>query len=64
MRDFIDFIKDIIKDSDKEVNEEYIGHEEVHRHRYGRNPSPGHTLFVPDPQTARWINVRGKHFPV
>lgn len=48
MRDFIDFIKYVIKDRNEKVYKQYICDQEVHRHRYGGNPPSGHTFLIAD----------------
>lgn len=64
MRDFIDFVKDIVKDGDKEVYEQNVRDEEVHRHRDGGYPAARDALLVADVHAARGVDVRREHLPV
>lgn len=64
MRDFIDFIKYVIKYCYEQVYEQNIRDQEVYGHRDGRDPSARDTLVVVHLQTTHGVNVRREHLPV
>lgn len=64
MRDFIDFVKNIVKDGDKKIDKEYVRNEEVDRHRDRCDPTAGDALMVADTEPALRVDVRREHFPV
>lgn len=64
MRDFIDFVKYIVKDGYQEVYEEDIGDEQIYRHYNGRDPSSRDAFMLVHFNTARRVDVPGKHFTV
>lgn len=64
MRDFIDFVKDIVKDGYQQVNQQDVGDEQVHRHGDGRDPPARDALPVAHVFTARRGDFRCEHLPV
>lgn len=64
MRDFIDFIKYVIKYGNEQVYEQYIGHEQIYCHGDGGDPPSGDALPVCHVEPALGVNVRGEHLPV
>lgn len=64
MRDFIDFVKYIVKDGYQEVYEENIGDEQVYRHCNGRDPSSRDALMLVHLNTARRVDVASEHLTV
>lgn len=64
MRDFIDFVKDIIKDRDEEIYEQDVRDEEVYRHRDGCDPSACHALGVSDTGPTGRIDIVREHLTV
>lgn len=48
MRDFIDFVKYIVKDGNEEIYEQNIGDEEVYRHDDRRDPAARDAFVVLD----------------
>lgn len=64
MRDFVDFIKNIVKDCNEEVDEQDIGDKEVDRHGNRGDPFANHTLLVTDVLAARRVDLWCEHLTV
>lgn len=64
MRDFIDFIKYIVKDCNEEVYEQNVGDEEVYRHGDGGDPPACHALGVANVLPAGGVDFRREYLTV
>lgn len=64
MRDFIDFVKYIVKDGYQEVYEEDICDEQIYRHCNRRDPSSSDAFMLVHLNTASRVDVPGKYFTV
>lgn len=64
MRDFVDFVKDIIKDGYQEVYKQDIGDEQVRRHGYRCDPSARDTLGIVHIFSALRVDLGREHLTI
>lgn len=64
MRDFVDFIKYIVKDRNEEIDEQNIGNQEISGHGDGGDPLANHAFPVTDVHATRRVNIRSKNLAI